>query len=338
MKIGLDSQVQFFLALKNAIPSYSSLVDEVAETINISLDSAYRRIRGEKLLNYNELFLLCQKFNISIDKIFSDDTSSVLFQTNQNNLEKSNFLSWMQDVLHQLEMVNTFSKKHIYFLLKDMPPWYHYYHKELSAFKFFFWKKSILFSPDVADATFSMEEHSYPEFEEISKKIIRAYNHVNSTEIWNLEGINTTLHQINLYHEMGIITDPKLTIRLYSCLFEVINHLEKMAEQGKKFTLGGQPNEESANYYFYVNEFVLGDNTFFVELDNKKITYLNYNVIYFMGTSDVAFNKSMFRNLENLIKKSTQISVVGEKERRQFFNKLRKNIRGYLEAISINEE
>lgn len=338
MKLGLESQVQFFQALKNAIPSYSSLVDEVAETIDISVDSAYRRIRGEKLLNYHELFLLSQKFNVSIDKIFSNGTSSILFQTNQNNLEKNNFLSWMKDVLYQLEMVNSFSKKHIYFLLKDMPPWYHYYHKELAAFKFFFWKKSILFSPDVADSTFSLEEHSYPEFEEITRKILKAYNNVNSTEIWNIEGINTTIRQINLYHEMGIITDPSLTIRLYDCLLEVINHLEKMAEFGKKFPFGGQPSDESANYYFYVNEFVLGDNTFFAELDDNKITYLNYNVIYFMGTSDVAFNKSMFQNLENLIKKSTQISKVGEKERRQFFNKLRRKVRLNMESISTQEE
>jgi hypothetical protein len=46
----------------------------------------------------------------------------------------------------------------------------------------------------------------------------------------------------------------------------------------------------------------------------------------------------MFRNLENLIKKSTQISLVGEKERKQFFNKLRKKVIGQLNSTVDTEE
>jgi hypothetical protein len=52
-----------------------------------------------------------------------------------------------------------------------------------------------------------------------------------------------------------------------------------------------------------------------------------------MGTSDKTFNEGMFKNLENLIKKSTQISQVGEKERKQFFNKLRKNVQIRIDLL-----
>jgi hypothetical protein len=333
MKSALDSQVKFFLALKAKIPSYSSLVDEVADTINVSIDSAYRRIRGEKILNYNELYLLCQKFNVSVDKLFSLKSNTVVFQTNQNNFQDDNFLKWMKDVFAQLEMVKSFSRKHIYFLLKDMPPWYHYYHQELASFKFFFWKKSILYNDEINGKKFSIPENHNPELGDLQNKILKTYNKIDTTEIWNLEGINTTLRQINLYEKMGLIPNPMDTLRLYNCLIEVVDHLEKMAEIGKKFYLGESPNDESPDYNFFVNEFVLGDNTFFVELDDNKITYLNYNVIYFMGTSDQTFNEGMFHNLKNLIKKSTQISKVGEKERKLFFNKMRKKIQSNIDSF-----
>lgn len=337
MKTGLDSQIKFFQELKAIIPSYSSFVDEVAETINVSIDSAYRRIRGEKLLDFQELYILCQKFNVSLDKVFSLNSNSIVFHSNQNNFEADNFLKWMEDVLAQLEMVNSFSKKHIYFLLKDMPPWYHFYHKELASFKFYFWKKSILYN-DVNGKKFSISDECPPELEVLQKKILNTYNKIDSTEIWNLEGINTTLRQINLYQLMGMIPDPKDTIRLYQCLIEVVDHLEKMAEYGKKFNINGLPKEDSSEYDVFVNEFILGDNTFFVELDDIKITYINYNVIYFMGTSDQTFNEGMFRNLKNLIKKSTQLSKVGEKERSQFFNKLRKKIQSNIDSVqSVTE-
>ncbi|TFV97596.1 hypothetical protein E4S40_02800 [Algoriphagus kandeliae] len=331
MDQGNYTQVLFFQNIKSTIPSYSSLVDEVAETLDISMDSAYRRIRGEKLLDFQEIFLLTKKFNVSIDKFFSINSSSIVFQGNQNMFGPDNFQKWMLDVLAQLEMVSSFRDKHIYFLLKDMPPWYHYFHSELAAFKFFFWKKSILYNEDIKNEQFSISNSKFPELEEISRKILKTYNKIPSTEIWNQEGIQTTLRQIELYHKMGIISDKQDTIRLYQCMFEVINHLEKMAEHGKKFLPNYEPTTDSASYDFLVNEYVLGDNTFFVKLDETKITYLNYSVIYFIGTSDKVFNDGMFKNLENLIKKSTQISLVGELERKQFFNKLRKNIQDKID-------
>ncbi|MDN3203645.1 hypothetical protein [Algoriphagus sediminis] len=328
------TQVAFFESLKTAIPSYASIVDVVSETLDISIDSAYRRIRGQKLLDFSELVLLSNKFNISLDQVFGNQSDTVLFHANQNDFnDQGNFKSWMEDVLAQLEMVSSFNEKHIYFLLKDMPPWYHYYYPELAAFKFFFWQKSILFNDNLKDKRFSVSNQDYAHLEQVKQKILRTSTKIPTTEIWNLEGMNTTLRQIDLYHEMGIMSSSKDTAKLYECVIQVVDHLEKMAEYGKKFMPGTLPDSDSADYNFYVNDFVLGDNTFFVQLNDTKVTYLNYSVIYFMGTSDPSFNEGMFRNLENLIKKSTLISKTGEKDRRQFFNKLRRKTQTRLDSL-----
>lgn len=331
------SQAAFFQTLKLSLPSYTSLVDEIAEILEISIDSAYRRIRGEKLLDFSELEILCNRFNISVDTFFNLHSNSILFQGNQNDYQENSFMKWMEDVYAQLNLVNSFSKKHIYWLVKDMPPFHHYNHKELAAFKFFFWRKSILFTESLKNSKYSIHDNSYNQFAEITQKILKAYHKIPTTEIWNIEGINITLRQIELYHEMGIMTSKEDTLFLYNCMLEVIDNLEKMAEIGKKI-LPSNPEIEGADYNFFVNEFVIGDNTFFATMDEKKVTYLNHSVIYFHGTSDPGFNDGMFRNLENLIKKSTQISLVGEKERKQFFNKLRKKVMERLNAISIEEE
>nr|WP_287937186.1 helix-turn-helix transcriptional regulator [Algoriphagus sp.] len=114
------------------------MVDEVAETLNVSVDSAYRRIRGEKLLDFDELKLLCQRFNLSLDKFLSLNTDSIMFQGRLNTYHEDAFKNWMDDVLAQLNLVNSFSHRHVYFLVKDMPPFHHYYHPVLAGFKFFF--------------------------------------------------------------------------------------------------------------------------------------------------------------------------------------------------------
>ena len=60
----MNTQAQFFKRLKPTIPAFSSLAAEVAATLKVSMDSAYRRIRGEKLLDFNEISLLCQEFKV----------------------------------------------------------------------------------------------------------------------------------------------------------------------------------------------------------------------------------------------------------------------------------
>jgi len=49
--------------------------------------------------------------------------------------------------------------------------------------------------------------------------------------------------------------------------------MERMSEVGKKSPINWSPNEDRPDYNFFENKFVLGDNTFFVELEEIKITY-----------------------------------------------------------------
>ncbi len=335
MTISSTIQAQFFQTLKHTIPPYASLVDEVAETLNLSLDSAYRRIRGEKLLDFDELRILCLRFNVSLDKFFSMNSNSIQFQGKLNTYHEDAFQQWMEDVLAQLNLVNSFSHKHVYFLVKDMPPFHHYYHPALASFKFFFWMKSILYYDSLKNEKFSISDPFYAQYQELTQKILKVYLRVPTSEIWNEEGLTTTIRQIEVFHEMGLIKDPNDTIILYNCLLEVIDHLEKMAETGKKAMFGQSPTDESADYRLYLNEIVLGDNTFMAEIGDTKITYLNHSVIYFVGSTDQKFNESMFRNLENLMKKSTLISGTGEKERKQFFNKLRRKVQAKLALVEV---
>ena len=102
--------------------------------------------------------------------------------------------------------------------------------------------------------------------------------------------------------------------------------MEVQAEAGTKTTLGQPSAPDGPSYRLFVNELMLGDNTFAAELGAERITFLNHSVLYFVGTRDKGFNDFMFANLHNLMKKSTLISGVGEKERSQFFNSLRQNL------------
>ena len=331
----MNTQEQFFRRLKPIVSPYSSLAVEVAITLNVSLDSAYRRIRGEKLLDFDEISLLCQGFNISIDEFFCLNSGTILFQTGTKPSQKDPLKQWMEDVYKQLYYINSYPKRHLYHLIKDLPPFYYFFHPILARFKFFFWTKSILPLGHAPLEKFCLNQKELFKYEELSQRIIRAYAKVPSTEIWNKDALNTTLRQIETYHEMGWIENKETTKLIYSSVLDVIGHLEKMAIQGKKSLLGQNPLSEHGEFQLYLNDIVSGDNTLLVELGESKITYLNHSVIYFVGSKDPGFNELVFRNIENVIKKSSLMSGSGEKERTQVFNKLRKKVYLKIETMDI---
>ena len=63
-------QQLLFQQIKVKIPENLSFVHEIAELLEISYDSAYRRIRGEKELSLEELVKLGVRFEISLDALF----------------------------------------------------------------------------------------------------------------------------------------------------------------------------------------------------------------------------------------------------------------------------
>ena len=329
----MNTQAQFFQRLKPVVPPYSSLAAEVAATLKVSLDSAYRRIRGEKLLDFDEIGLLCQEFNISLDEFLCLKTDSIVFKSSSSAPRKDALAHWMIEMIKQLHYINSYPKRHLYFLIKDLPPFHHFFHPVLASFKFFFWTNSILPSGKQQLERFSLGTKQLRTYENLAQRILHAYLKVPGTEIWNKDTLNTTLRQIETYHEMGLIQDAETTQLIYNSLLEVVAHLEKMATEGLKSGLGQAPTSESGEYRLYQNDIISGDNTLLAEIGDTKITYLNHSILYFVGSTDKGFNEEVYGNMKNLIKRSSLMSGAGQKERTQVFYKLRSKILDKLENL-----
>ena len=302
------------------------MVDEVAEILNISNDSAYRRIRGEKPISLEEMQKLATRFKISLDQFLHLQSDSFIFTGKLANATDHIFEKWMENLLQQVGFINSFSHKHMYYLAKDVPLMQQFLIPELIAFKSFFWRKSILHYEELKGQKFTLNTIE-PLHIELSLKIIDVYNQIPSTDIWNIESINSTIRQIEFYREANAFETHEDIRLLYVGVFRLIDHIEKQADLGVKFPLGGKPMANSAPYNLFNNELILGDNTVLAELNSTKITFLNHSVINFVGTQDERFNAHMFDNFQNLIRKSTQLSSVGEKERTRFFNRIRDKVK-----------
>jgi hypothetical protein len=228
-------------------------------------------------------------------------------------------------MLADIQMIKAFEEAELYFLNKDIPLFHHFQIPELAAFKFFFFMKTILSYPELANEKFAVEK--VPEsLKTIGKQIAESYCQVSSTEIWNIEGIDTTLQQIDYYRDSRMFERKDDLIHIYDCMETVVNHAEKQAAMGKKFPLFLNENWAGNKYKLYNNEVFLGDNTILVDAGIFRIVYINHSVINYMATRDEVFCNHIYNSIQNTIQRSLQISSTGEKERSMFFNAMRENI------------
>lgn len=310
-----------------------SLVDEVAELLNISNDSAYRRIRGEKPLGLDELQVLCNKFQVSLDQLLHIQNNTVIFSGNRIDKDTFNLTQYLQYVASQLAMIKSIAGSHFYFYNKDIPIFHFMPFPALSAFKFFFWKRTVIGYPELTKQQFAGGENDADNVE-AGKKMIELYSQIPSTEIWNEESVHATIRQIEFYRQSNIFTDNQVVLKVYQELENLLTHIELQAESGKKFLHNQQISSTAGSYDIYINECLIGDNTIYVKGDNRQITFLNHNGLNFLGTQDKSFCDYTFMNLQNIMKKSTLISRASEKERSMFFNTLREKIHERMKTIS----
>jgi hypothetical protein len=317
-------QQVFFDHIRSILPHHLSIVDEIARLLDISTDSAYRRMRGDKPLSFEEAQKLCVNFNVSLDSIFHLATDNYVFSGKLVNPENFNFEQYLKKMLADIEMIRSFEKAEFYFVNKDVPLFHLFQIPELAAFKFFFFMKTILSYPGMS-ARFSVD--SIPEsLKTIGKKIAETYCQVSSTEIWNVECINTTLLQIDYYRDSHGFEKKEDLLRIYDCMLEMINHVEKLATAGKKYPIFLNESWAGASYKLFNNEVFLGDNTILVDTGEFKLCFINHSVLNYMGTRNIQFCDHTLNSIRTVMQRSLMISSTGEKERFRFFNHMRENV------------
>lgn len=317
-------QSAFFRQVKEKLASHQSLPDVIAELLHISPDSAYRRIRGEKAMTLDEIQILANHFRVSIDQFLQADTGIFIFNGELIDRTAFDLGKYLRNVVQQLQSIAGAHEKEMLYSNKDIPLFHHFLFPELAAFKCYFWSRYNLNYPGFNKGHFLISDF-IELFNKTGSEIASLYLQIPSTEIWNLDCINTTIRQIDYYRESKVFKSNEDIITVYDRLEKLVDHLEQQAETGYKFAWNEKPAKK-IKYNVYVNEFILGDNTICAQCDGQKMVFFNHNVINYITTTNAVIVDYTFQTMQTLLQKSTLISETGEKSRQLFFDTLRERI------------
>lgn len=324
------NQVDFFKHIKTLFPEQVSLVDEISDILQISNDSVYRRIRGEKDLSLEEIRKICSALKISLDEYLQVRSSNILFTCKYLRQDTFHFRTYLSEMLETFRLFKKFKEREMVYLTKDYPIYHYFMFPEIASFKYFFWMKTYLNFPEYHKIKFSIG-HLMDDIQEIGMEIARLYTEIRSVEIHNPDNILTTLRQIEYYKESNFFESVDDIDKVYTSLNQMIDHMEEQAALGKKFFKNTTPNTSSVPIDIYVTDFFIGDNTQLVTLDGHMRCYKVHNGINYMTTTDRTYCSYTKQFMDTVISKSAYISFVGEKERTRFFNMIRERIQAYRE-------
>lgn len=319
-------QSVFLDEVKKRLPPHVSFADELAEILSISRDSAYRRIRGETVLSLDEVSTICKKYNLPLDNIIWPSSEVVSFHNRFVTEHDFTFERWLKSIENNLDSINASPKHEMIISAKDVPIFYYFDTPHISAFKMFFWMKSVLGYQQYQKEHFRAE--LVPQsLIALGKRIYDKFNAVHRTELWSDDTIHASLRQIEYYHDCGFLNTPGEAQHLCDELLEVIRRIRELASNG-----ANQNGDE--RFHLFKNEILIADNTFLFKMGERRQIFINHNTLNVLTTTQQSFCIQTENYLLNLLNRATKISATGEKQRFKFFNTIEEKINALRKRVT----
>ena len=322
-------QEYFIARLKQSVPPGIGLAEEMADILDVSIDSAYRRIRGETALTLEEIYLIARKYNISVDEVFSSRSDTVTFAYTKLTDSVKNFQDYFDRIIGHLRTISKFGDGHIYYVAEEMPLFYSFFSKKLTAFKLFYWQRGVLNVPDYQHAKFSWDLIPQ-DLINTAHESFKEYLNVASTEVWSEETVFTGLRQIKFYFDSGLVSREQA--------LELLTDYKTMLEMVQRNATSGRKNvsDKKETYLLYNSEVMLVSNCIYIKMGEARYSYISFNTMNSLTTSNPEFCEETEHWIRNLEKKSTLISGVAEKQRYQFFSKMFRHVDDTTHYIKSN--
>jgi hypothetical protein len=323
-------QAKFNDYLKTIIPENAILAEEVADIIHSSADAAYRRLRLETAFTLDEMMQICAHYNID-PKIVSGYNSgnSVIFNYHSMYNDENAVMTWVKNLYNNFLSVNKLDNRHTYYAAEEIPVFHYFKYPELTAFKLFYWEKTLIGYPKWEKEKFAVNKIGKEEVA-TAQLIYDEYLKIDSTEIWKEETIFSAIRQFDFYYESGLFENEDEALLILQQLKSLIDDIAAMSTNGVKHKYGNAFN-------IYKGDVMINGIANYVKAGDQAIMFQSFNSLNNIVTKDVDFCKESKTFLDQVIKCSTLISGTSEKERNKFFLAIHKIIDKQIDKVKLKE-
>jgi hypothetical protein len=218
--------------------------------------------------------------------------------------------------------------KKIIYAAEEIPIFHSLGAEPLRAFKLFYWQRSVLNVPEYQNQKFTLDIIP-KKIMNIAAEVYDLYMQIPSIEIWTDKTILTTVKQIEFYYESGAFKEKEDALLILEHMHKMADMMNHWAEHENKNPKAGKQQ----NFWLYNSDLIIGTNAIHITTDHFNASYISFNTMNSLTTTNQSFCEEIEHWMKNLMKKSTLISGSAEKQRFKFFNTMHKNISAAEEKI-----
>ena len=295
-------------------------VNFLVKTLNISFESAYRRLRGKIPFTIQELIILADELDFSIDKIFYiiKQNKTIFDYAGLEKINSDYFLIKLNEYNEFMIQLSYAKKIDSIMVLNFFPPPFFAEYKSLNKllyYKLLYQEKET--TKNVLFSEFVLADEDYVFQEKKQENIIHG-NHI--TLILDLNIFYNLIKEVEYFFRLELLTKKDL-ILLKEDILNLINQFETISQTGI-FNL--------TKVQLYLSLLSVGANAIFYNYDDKMKSLFwefTYHPVVF---NNPGFISTHLKWLNSLKRQSELITQSNEIMQTEFFYQQRKNVEKYL--------
>ncbi|QOD59480.1 hypothetical protein H9I45_08860 [Polaribacter haliotis] len=310
---------KLFRFIEGKLSKNISLIDDVADVLDINYDAAYRRVKGKTALTLEDGLILSEHYNFDLNTLLlkkTKDTEKIIVEKTHEILS-DNFLNIFFDKSkEETQQVLNSKEGKIINCAKDYP-FYHSDNGFLKKFRIFLFLNMLSEKAKSKPVLFSEFNPSKAVLEKY-ETFLNQYSKVALVEIWNDTTIDNILNQIQYFFEVGLTTE-KEAVAIADGLIASLRMLEEQAENQKR-------KESDNSFHLYHNNLISLLNTVLMKSDSEKKVFVPYTNLTYFKVVDEETTSQIEQHLKKQLQFSTNISGEASVERKKFFNSMYQKI------------
>ena len=305
--------------IRKSIPEDANLTIYLSDQLNISRESAYRRIRGEINFTFEELVSLSQDLGFSLDNIVgAKRDENALF--NIHMLQKIDYMDIYVNKMLEYgrlfgDAANLDPNARARLSINTLPYLFHIRHETLSKLRIYKWLyQNQKIGPSVKFSDFVLPEkvkNAHITFAQDILKVPNITMILDNNVFWSVS------KEIEYFYKRGLLSDQELE-NLKTELHTIINSLEEMS------TCGVCRNNVKVD--IYISAVDLEATYLHFEYDDKQFSQVRIYSISAIDSYDKGLCEIQKKWIESLKRFSTLISESGEMQRFEYMKKQRELI------------
>ncbi|MDR1005089.1 MAG: hypothetical protein LBL97_08860 [Prevotellaceae bacterium] len=305
------------------LPAGENPVTFLMNTLSLSRESVYRRIRGDNMFTFGEIITLSKTLGFSIDRLADSvpDNNAVFHLFGDVDTSPEETFLQMLHILYNPWLNNQhIEKREVTLSLNKIYPLLYPGHPHLMKFFYYQWMYEI----QKHQYNFSYDDTELPQSVlELSQNVpwitLQTFD---VTIISEKDMVVNTLRKVEYFHRRNLISAASIA-HVKNDLLHVIDQIERFITMGN--------TQQGGRVEFYLSMFDIPSNSIYANINGKTTSFLWVDPANLMSTSNPTYCAMHLRWLESLKLYATSIARSNYMAQSEFFIRQR----NFLDSILV---